>query len=212
MNSKILPIVGAVVLILSSSTLILMGSPTGMTPVTVTEDISEIISQGDDSVTPVELAEWMISEQPELMMIDLRAPEDFAQFNIAGSRNIPFVELLTQGGLSQLSKLDKNVLICGDGSLSGKSWVVLRSKGFEAYALSGGVQAWVNQILTPNDTQDQSYEGTALAAKVQALREHFLGGGVGQLDISQGTSEVTPKPGAPPVQSAKKKKKVAGGC
>ena len=83
--------------------------------------------------------------------------------------------------------------------------------GYEAYILEGGIQSWVDQILTPNDKPNETYNGQMLAAKVKALREHYLGDGIGSIDVSQ--SDIEESKPAPIVKKTKKrKKKVAGGC
>ncbi len=206
-----LHITGAAVLIVAAFALMLTGTPTKRTPVAFTEEIAGIVSLGDDRVSPVELAEWIVGAKPEVRLIDVRSAEDYEMYHIEGSINIPFTQLLTRDGLARLSKLNKNALICGDGANAAKAWVVLRSKGYEAYILDGGVKAWVDQILTPGDKTDDSYNGRQLAAKVQALREHFLGDESGKLDLNKSESQPEPPPPAvkPPVQ---RRKKVAGGC
>ncbi len=197
------PKVGAVILLVSASIIALMGQPTAKTPLTNIEEVGAIVSYGDDKVSPIELSEWIIADQPGLNIVDVRSGEEFVQFAVPKSINIPFVTLMSQYGLDMLYKSGKTVLVCGDGINASKAWVVLRSKGYEAYILDGGLEGWLD-YLNPSEQPEPE-----LAAKINAFKSHVYGGGSGI--VSETPSSSTPASPAPPPAN-KRKKKVAGGC
>ena len=211
---KLLPKIGAVVLIVFAGTLALTGSPQKRTPVSFTEELADIVSSGDEMLSPLELADWMFSDLPDVTVVDVRTRKAYMEYAISGSINIPFRTLMTKDGLNQLPKYDRIVLVCDGEIFSAKAWVVLRSKGYDAYILKGGLNAWIDQILTPPEEGKQT-SGNAdyltAAQKVRALREHLLGGGSGTLSEVPTSATPAPPPVAAPT-APPRKKKVAGGC
>ena len=155
---KLLPKIGAVVLIVFAGTLALTGSPQKKTPVSFTDELANIVSAGDEMLTPLDLADWMFSDLPGVTIVDVRTHRAFTEYALSGSVNIPFKALMTKEGLNQLPKYDRIVLVCDEGTFATKAWVVLRSKGYDAYILKGGLDAWVDQILTPPEEGKQAPE------------------------------------------------------
>jgi rhodanese-related sulfurtransferase len=203
MIKNIFPKVGAAVMILLASVMALMGSPTTNAPLKTTENLGELISYGDDKISPVELSEMIIEEEPGLYVVDIRDEGEFALASIANSINMPISTLLSNDGIDELPPNGKIILICGDGTRSSQAWVVLRSKGFDTYLLDGGINGWVTMLEgTPEETQPH------LAARLNAIRSHFLGG--------PGLSDSAPVVAAAPIKAApknkKKRKKKEGGC
>jgi rhodanese-related sulfurtransferase len=80
----------------------------------------------------------------DVVLIDVRTPEEFAQGAIKGSVNIDFFN--QQAFIKQISSLDKNkpvYLYCRSGNRSMKAARQLVSLGFEkVYDLAGGYMAW----------------------------------------------------------------------
>ncbi len=203
MNSNNLPKVGAIILLITTGIIALMGEPTAQTPITNIEEIGAIIAYGEDKVSPDELSEWIVADKPGLNIVDTRSPQEFAQFSIPMSTNIPLVSLMTQDGLDMLTKRGITVLVCSDGVNAGKAWVVLRSKGYEAYLLNGGLEGWIDH-LNPSEQSEP-----ALAAKINAFKSHVYGGSA---DISSEAQKTDAPVAPPPPHTKKRKKKVAGGC
>jgi len=211
---KLLPKIGAVVLIVFAGTLALTGSPQKKTPVSFTDELANIVSAGDELLSPMELADWIYSDLPDVTVVDVRTRRAYMEYAISGSINIPFKTLMTNDGLNQLPKYDRIVLVCDGEIFSAKAWVVLSSKGYDAYILKGGLNAWIDQILTPPEEGTSSLRNSddlTVAQKVNALREHLLG--EGSSTLSEAPTEAVPAP--PPVAAPTappRKKKVSGGC
>lgn len=78
-------------------------------------------------------------------VIDIRAAEDYAKGHIPGSVNIP---MATLGEAIPTLPTDKTlVLVCYTGRTGNQATGVLRMAGFDALALRGGHEEWVNAGL-----------------------------------------------------------------
>lgn len=78
-----------------------------------------------------------------VVVIDVRTPEEYGAGYIAGARNIDF---RGEGFVSELEKLDKKkpyALYCRTGNRSGQALALMREMGFTDVAdLDGGIVAW----------------------------------------------------------------------
>lgn len=92
-------------------------------------------------ISPAEFKSWLKAGKP-VQVVDSRSGLEFRQGTIDGAQHAPVTEL--PGSLERL-QLDPSVpvvVLClsGHRSLPGTRW--LRSHGFEAYSLQGGLMAW----------------------------------------------------------------------
>ena len=211
MEFKTLNKVGAIVLLMGAVLLAITGSPPNLAPLKAAEDIGVLAYTGEDRVSPLVLAEWIIAETGDYHIIDIRDPAGFFDFNIEGSVNLPFTSLMTQAGISELPKYKKIVIVYGDGTRAGQAWTVLRGKGFNVYMLEGGIKGWWEKVMTPASVQqvEPEMDPGEFSAKVRAMREHFSGSG-SQLSAPSQNMDVPPPPA--PTQAPRKDKKKIGGC
>ncbi len=212
MDEKILHRIGAALLVVLAGVIALMGKPPHLTPIRSAEELGAISAYGEDRITPLTLAEWVISQTGDYQIVDLRNPQDYAEYHIEGAVNIPFVSLFTDEGLQRIADYEKIVLVCTDGTRSAQAWTWLRSRGYEVYILQGGIKGWFRQVITPVSAQDQDLtdiDPHEYAAKLKAIKEHFTGT-PGDLGISAPSSAAPPPP--PPPVAPKRHKKKSGGC
>lgn len=208
---KKLHIIGSLLLVICAGSLALTGSPTQLTPLGSAEEFGSIVSSGEFSIDPMDFSDWLISDVPDLDVIDLRTQTEFSGFAIENSINIPFHELLTSEGMAALDKMNRTVLVCENGSKSGKAWVVLRSHGYDVISLEGGIEAWIDEVLTPTEPMKSGNSSMELGVveKVNALREHYLGHGHTLSTVPPTPPVSKPKPMTSPPG---KKRKKSGGC
>jgi Rhodanese-related sulfurtransferase len=91
-------------------------------------------------VTPDE-AEKLLKENPKIVVLDVRTPEEFAKGHIAGAKNVDF---LAGDVAKQAPKLDPQTPIlvhCAAGGRSGQSLPLLKDKQV-VYHLKDGFKAW----------------------------------------------------------------------
>lgn len=97
---------------------------------------------GSVLVSVTEAVMLMSRKQP--LILDVRAPDEFARGHLQGARNIPLAQLNAK--LGELQKFrDKPVLVvCQSGSRAKAACNMLKNAQFTAlHQLQGGIQAWV---------------------------------------------------------------------
>lgn len=93
------------------------------------------------TLTPSEFSEKIKS--PEVYLVDVRHPDEYASGHIKGAHNIDvqtpdFVELAEK----ELPKGMPIAVYCGTGKRSAMASQILSSKGYKIYNLDGGLTAW----------------------------------------------------------------------
>lgn len=73
-------------------------------------------------------------------IIDVRQPEEFSSWAIAGVRNIPLAEL--SSSMAAIERDTEVVVVCASGARSGRAVEALRAAGVAARNLTGGMLAW----------------------------------------------------------------------
>ena len=106
----------------------------------------ELISgHSSTPITPDELSEKL--SDSNLYLIDVRDSEQFSDFNIPGSKNIPLSDLFNLETLSTIPN-DKNIVtICPRGNMATVATFALARNGLKARVLEGGLAGW-SQVLT----------------------------------------------------------------
>ena len=79
------------------------------------------------------LAAMMIAKDPTLLIIDVRSPEEFAEYSLPGSMNIPLEKILDDEWkdlLEDFSKVYHKVFVSNGTSKASEAWMLCRRKGF----------------------------------------------------------------------------------
>lgn len=90
-------------------------------------------------VSPQELKHKLEAKE-ELLLLDVRTPEEFVDWHIHGAINLPMNELLRR--LDTIPKDKDIVAICAHGVRSRTATQWLAGSGYSAKTLSGGMAAW----------------------------------------------------------------------
>ena len=84
-----------------------------------------------------------------LSVIDIREAADFAEWHIHGSNNVPVYDALRRNdeaaliqGRKTIPKDQSIVTVCKEGVISRKAADLLRSLGYDALSLAGGMRGW----------------------------------------------------------------------
>lgn len=95
------------------------------------------------TITPLE-AKSLIETRKDLLLVDVRSPEEFQGGTLPGATLIPFWDFAK--GRYDLPKDKPILLICAVGGRSLACGQLLASQGYrEVYNLKGGLDAWVQQ-------------------------------------------------------------------
>ncbi|MBW8889581.1 MAG: rhodanese-like domain-containing protein [Fibrobacteres bacterium] len=93
------------------------------------------------------LKQW-IREGRKFRLIDIRSPEQHAAGHIPGAQNEFINAALKQGDEKAVDRIETGdgipiVTVCNQGGSCRIASDLLRKKGVEAYALEGGMKAWL---------------------------------------------------------------------
>ncbi|WP_027881183.1 rhodanese-like domain-containing protein [Meiothermus rufus] len=100
-------------------------------------------------------------QRQNVLFVDVREPEEFAQVRLEGAQLIPLSEFA--GRYQELPKNQPVVLYCRSGNRSAQAAAWLSAKGYaHLFNLDGGIMAWYQAGL-PLDTQplEATYQDTA---------------------------------------------------
>jgi rhodanese-related sulfurtransferase len=102
---------------------------------------------GDSAVKTIEPAELhqLLAQGPDLALLDVRTPVEFAEAHVPQASNIPLNSLVPQR-LVESGRLSKNepvYVLCRTGVRARKAAEILTREGFsEATVVEGGTLAW----------------------------------------------------------------------
>ena len=126
-------------------------------------------------VSTIELAGWIKDHKPDVRVIDLRTPAEFAAYHIPGA------VALTDAASAPASTI---VVYSDEGGADdiAQAAALLPDHAGQVLALRGGVNAWLNDImlprLPPNPTPEQRQRYTTLSEL-----SHYFGGHPSSLGI-----------------------------
>jgi rhodanese-related sulfurtransferase len=157
-------------------------------------DVAQSAARQEDRVSVEQLAEWLIEERKDFVLIDVRSQEEYAQGKIHEARNIPLAELVTDETIAGLPS-DRKVVVYSNGSENAaKASTMLRLAGLEAHLVTGGYNAWHERILNPDIPAEELDGENPQVSAQRAYACYFVG------DRGEGAAERgEAKPFVPPV-------------
>ncbi|HJR67442.1 MAG TPA: rhodanese-like domain-containing protein [Gemmatimonadaceae bacterium] len=94
-------------------------------------------------IRPPELAE-LLSEHPEIRLLDVRTPTEYETVHIRGAYNVPLDLLSEHGAEIRINVAEPVVLVCQSGQRARKAEEALKAAGMpNLHVLDGGVNGWV---------------------------------------------------------------------
>jgi len=136
--------------------------------------VTQSIVRKEDRITAEDLAHWIIEENKNLVLVDIRSQQDFDRGHIDTTRHIPMVELFTEQSLKQLPR-DRKIVVYSNGSEdAAKAASMLRLLGYNAYLLLGGYNHWSEHVLNPK-LADLPDEEMFVMEKRRAIACYFAG-------------------------------------
>lgn len=96
-------------------------------------------------LSPEALAEWLQSDRPKPVLLDVREPWEFAIGHIDGALLMPMSGITSQSRI--LDDEAEIVVICHHGIRSQQVGIFLERHGFwHIYSLAGGMDRWSHEI------------------------------------------------------------------
>lgn len=100
-------------------------------------------------ISPVEVKNRLNSDRNGFILLDIREPDEFNDWNIPGSLNIPVNDLIARGNYAEIKlklsvlPLDKLIItICAKGINSQVAASILRELGYNTVSLDKGMKGW----------------------------------------------------------------------
>ena len=107
-------------------------------------------------MTPEDLADYLINQDPSIKIIDVRDEDAFMDFTLPGAELVTLSEL--EGDfefLNEECEIKKLVFISNSGILAEKAWLLSRLQGCKSgYVLKGGLNEWVEKIMQPEEPSE----------------------------------------------------------
>ncbi|MFA7421052.1 MAG: rhodanese-like domain-containing protein [Melioribacteraceae bacterium] len=162
---------------------LIIGNPANKNVIDVNaKEMALATVKNQDRIDVMTLADWLIKENADYTLVDLRMEKEYGEYNIPTSVNIPIESLLN----SDLMRNQKILLYGNDDVVAAQAWFILKSANYKAvYLLNGGMNAWKNEILFPKLDASATAEQTAAFEKAKQVSLHF--GGTPQI-VSGGTA------------------------
>jgi rhodanese-related sulfurtransferase len=99
------------------------------------------------NVTPAQ-ASALTKEEANLVVLDVRTPEEFAQERIENAINLDYYSDTFRDDLDKLDKEAKYLLYCRTSNRSGNAFSIMKSLEFqEVHHLLGGIVRWKQEGL-----------------------------------------------------------------
>ena len=131
-------------------------------------DLAESSSEGN--ISSVDLKKWLdqSGRDDALFMLDVREPDEFKDWNIEGSVNIPLSKLASsKESLRDLPRDKRIVTICPHGNRSTVAKYLLQRYGYNVGNLEGGLKSWSTSL---EDAYKEFRIGTGMVRLYQIRR------------------------------------------
>jgi rhodanese-related sulfurtransferase len=131
--------------------------------------LDEVLDQ-ENYLTPDQVARIVASEDNSVQLIDLRSREEFNAFNIPGSVNVPYNELLDNDPDRILNSGKSKYIFYSNGNLS-SNYALVISRGLKyrnTYVMKGGLNEWFNTVMNSN------FSGDRISARENSIFENRL--------------------------------------
>ena len=112
----------------------------------------------DEEVQEVDIARarQLVQQKQDLLVLDIRTPDEYTDGHIAGAKNIDFYGEGFEKKLRDLKKDQPILLHCASGGRSAKARDLMHSMGFNnLYHMGGGMNAWLDAeypVKKPDET------------------------------------------------------------
>lgn len=130
------------------------------------------IDAAADHIEPEDLADRLLRGEPDLMVVDVRSPAEYAAFHLRGAVNVPLGDL--PAALAPRQNAGLIVLYSNGMTHPAQARDALARLGFQNVTfLTDGLQGFVDRCLKPVSLRDEPLRAEE-AARVKAWRTFFL--------------------------------------
>ncbi len=153
------------------------------------------------------VAQMIIQEDPLLMVVDVRKPEEYNSYHLPGAINVPLKNILDKNQIELFDQDINEIVLYSNGTIyANQAWMLLRRMNFSNLnVMQGGLNHWVETIMRPPLPPHGASTSEHELYQLRKGASMFFGGG--------SLSGKQQKTFAPiPTIKKRKKKAVEGGC
>ena len=136
--------------------------------------LAKVVAAEQDHVTVPELADWIVKDQRDYELLDIREPADFEAGHIKDARHVPLAALLSDASLVALPPGRKVVVYSNGTAHAAQAALLLRLVDRDAYALLGGFNHWQAYLNDPEKAGVAEMDPRE-RAQYQAVACYFAG-------------------------------------
>ncbi len=142
-------------------------------------DLIDIISQTNKYVTTDELARKIMSDDPTIMLIDLRTKAEYEKYSLTGAINIPLANLMDEQYKDILNQNVRTLIFYSNSSdLAVKAWMLTSRLTYKnIFILKGGLNRWVETILKPKEPRETALRTEFEMYSFRKAASSYFGGG-----------------------------------
>ena len=155
--------------------------------------LAKAIANEQDHVTVPELADWLIKDQRDFVLVDVRDSADYAAGHIEGAINLPLAGLMSDASLDSLPSGHKVVVYSNGTGHAAQAALLLRLVERDGYALLGGYNYWQAYLHDPQEAGIAEMDPQQRAA-YQAVACRFAGDYVAEAGLVPEGVTVQAKP------------------
>lgn len=129
------------------------------------------LKKTDTYYTVDQVARIVVSEEPGYQIVDLRSTDEFRSFNIPGSVNIPYKNLLKTDPSTFLANKKVKTIFYSNGDFE-SNYALVYALGLNygnVYVMKGGLNEWFSTVM------NSSFKGERITARENALFEARAG-------------------------------------
>ena len=170
-------------------------------------DLIDIISQTNKYVTTDELARKIMSDDPTILLVDLRSKTEYDKYSLTGAINIPLKNLADEKYKDVLDQNVRTIILYSNSSdLAVKAWTLTSRLSYKnVFILKGGLNRWVETILKPTEPKETALRTEFETYSFRKAASSYFGGG-----STVGAPTIKKKASLP--IKRKKKSAAGGGC
>ena len=181
------------------------------------ESLLLAISTQDQFYSPDEVARLIISEDPSVLLIDVRNNSEYNEFSLPGAINIPLSSILDKdekGEFAWEDYIDNEALTTifySNGTVyANQAWMLTKRLNFKNnYVMDGGLNRFFKEIILAKKPLNSAPEEEHHTYQFRKAAAMYFGGG--NVNISIEASNNKPANIIPP-KKKKEKMEDGGGC
>lgn len=174
------------------------------------EELLAEVNEGIQFISTDQVADLIINGDPTVLLIDVRAQDEYEYFHIPGSLNIPLNDILSEEWEPYLDQgVRTNIFYSNGNTKANEAWMITRQLGYEnCFVMQGGLNYWAETIQNPEKPASTSPNDEFARYDFRKGASKVFGGG----ELEGGEKPVFEEPKLPPVIKKDTKKRVKGGC